>query len=252
VKLNNFTLVNCDTDSISICKNDQSPFTKEERDTLLDELNKQCDELIIWEDDGYFECVVVVKSKNYVLYDGKSIKYKGSSLRDSKTEPILRNFLQNALELIVHNKSDQLLPLYHDLIKQAHNVTDVSQWAVKKTVTTAVLTSERKNEQKIRDALKNKLMREGDKYYFVNVIDGEEPVVKKGEIQYLRDGTMKMQQREILKLVDEYDGGINTGHLVKRCYSVISILKNVIEIDKFLNYSLVKNKGKLKELVISI
>jgi hypothetical protein len=242
-------LVNCDTDSISWCKEDQSPFTEDERVAILDELNSLTDDLIIWEDDGNYDCVIVVKSKNYVLYSDGKIKYKGSSLRDSKTEPILRDFLQKALEYLIHKRDDELLGLYHDLVKQAHNVTDVSQWAVKKTVTYAVMHSERKNEEKIREALKNKLLREGDKYYFVNVIKGYEPVVKKGEIQYTKDGATKIQQKQTLMLVEDYDGDINVDHLLKRIYAVISILKNVIDIDKFLNYNLRRNKKRLEELL---
>jgi hypothetical protein len=171
-------LVNCDTDSISWCKEDQSPFTEDERVAILDELNSLTDDLIIWEDDGNYDCVIVVKSKNYVLYSDGKIKYKGSSLRDSKTEPI-----------------------------------------------------------------------EGDKYYFVNVIKGYEPVVKKGEIQYTKDGATKIQQKQTLMLVEDYDGDINVDHLLKRIYAVISILKNVIDIDKFLNYNLRRNKKRLEELL---
>ena len=62
--MHNFQLVNLDTDSITICKADQSHFSENEKETLLEELNSKYDPRIRWEDDGYYKSVVVLKIKN--------------------------------------------------------------------------------------------------------------------------------------------------------------------------------------------
>ena len=79
----NFILGPVDTDSISICKPAGAPFTEEEMQSLLDEINSYFPEHIKYADDGYFPRCVALKAKNYILYDGKKIKIKGSSLKAS-------------------------------------------------------------------------------------------------------------------------------------------------------------------------
>ena len=49
--MHDFLLVNADTDSISVCKKDMSPFSKEEQKKLLEELNNQFPEHIKFEED---------------------------------------------------------------------------------------------------------------------------------------------------------------------------------------------------------
>lgn len=64
-----FELVNCDTDSISFCRRDGGEITDSEREKLLNDLNSLFPNQILWEDDGYFKTMIVVKAKNYIMYD---------------------------------------------------------------------------------------------------------------------------------------------------------------------------------------
>ena len=48
-----FKICNFDSDSIMYCKKDMSPFSKEERDFLLKDLNKLYPEFIVFEEEGY-------------------------------------------------------------------------------------------------------------------------------------------------------------------------------------------------------
>jgi hypothetical protein len=67
----NFVIGPCDTDSVSYCKQDMSPFTSEEIDNLLSEIKQLSPEFMEWEDDGYYDTCIVLRAKNYVLWDGK-------------------------------------------------------------------------------------------------------------------------------------------------------------------------------------
>jgi hypothetical protein len=69
----NFNISVTDTDSISFCKKDKSGFSETERKALLDELNEISPEMMIWEDDGYYDTIIVFRAKNYALWDGKKI-----------------------------------------------------------------------------------------------------------------------------------------------------------------------------------
>ena len=90
-----------DTDSISFCKPDHSPFTEEEQQNLLNELNSLYPEKIKWDHDGIYDVVVIVRAKNYILKkDGKVIK-KGSALKSSKTEPKMKEFINEIIEVLL-------------------------------------------------------------------------------------------------------------------------------------------------------
>ena len=97
-----YTLVNIDTDALSFCKQDMTPFTKEELNYIHEGINDIM--YSEWEDDGYYEKFLVIKAKNYVTVEDGKIKRKGSSLTDSKKEPALRNLLDDIVECILENE----------------------------------------------------------------------------------------------------------------------------------------------------
>lgn len=254
-----FQLVNVDTDSFSIT--DGLRPTDSEFNQQIKELNSIYPELIVWEDDGIFDKVIVVKAKNYVLKTGDKIKYKGSSITDQKKEPILRQLLEGAINTLLvydpvkdkHHIDNQLQHFYKDFCKKALNPNDINDWCVKKTVTSAVMNAERLNEQKVLDACNNAIkqgvigkIQEGDKIWLYQAIDGEIQKVTKGKPVFLKDGTPKMVENQILKFPELYADDIDNWHYVKRCYDTLSILGNVINIDDFEKYHL-KSKRKLLE-----
>ena len=156
----NFNISVTDTDSISFCKPDQSPFTDDEKKELITELNSISPDKMIWEDDGYYECIIVIRAKNYVLWDGKKIKYRGSAITDSKREPALREMLENMCKDMIFNESQNLVSLYHQYIKEALCPTDIERWSQKKNISKAILNCKdnpkaRANEMVVYDAIKH-------------------------------------------------------------------------------------------------
>lgn len=220
--MHNFKLVNWDTDSITICKKNEEEFTKEELKNLLEELNNQFDELINFEDDGYFKTVIVLRAKNYVLYDGETIKTKGSALKDSKKEEAIKQFMTDIIETII-KKEFKYQEIYAKYIKEALNVTDIKRWSSKKTITDKVINPERTNEQKILDALDGMNYQEGDKVW----------------MYFKEDGS--------LGVAEKFDGNYDKMALVKKLYKTAQVFENVLPVEElFPNLSLKKNKELLE------
>jgi DNA polymerase elongation subunit (family B) len=246
--LHDFVIVNADTDSISFKKSDESEFSEEEKESLISEINSHLPELVKYEDDGYYETVIVVKAKNYVLKEaGKDkIKYKGSSLKDAKKEPILRKFLKEVIEDgLIFQKKDYK-DIYEDYIRKAMNITDIEPWCTKKSVTEKLMTSERANETKVIDALKGIDFRVGDKVFLFSDIDGMVQEEKKGEKVFLKNGSPKMIENHILRVKEHFTGSYDKWHYVGRVYNTIKILENIIDMDKVIKYHL-SSKRELAE-----
>ena len=220
----NFKLINADTDSIMISKQDGAEFTEEEKSSLLSELNSLFPDKINFSDDGYFPKVIILKAKNYILYDGKKIKKKGSSLRSSKTEKALSSFMDEVINVLLFEDQQKLLVVYNKYIKMVNNLTDIKPWAAKSTVTSSVLQPKRTNEQKKLDAIGDKPVSMGDKVYFYFTESGA------------------------LKLVDNWVNDHDRVKLMKRIYSTLTIFTNVIDMSVFPKYHL-KNKTIKAQLV---
>jgi DNA polymerase I len=243
-----FQLTNCDTDSIMFNKLDMEGFTEDERKSLLDELNSLYPDLIRFEDDGYFHTVICLKAKNYVLYDGKKIKMKGSSIKDQKKEPALKEMLDAMLDDIIFNKAQGLQQIYHKYIMEALNPTDIKRWCQKKTLTKSITNcatdpTARTNEKVIWEAVKDKQLQEGDKFYVYPTI-----LEKTIETTELKNG--KTKEKEIiikgLREVSDWSNDHDSDKLVERVVSTVDILSNVVDKDLFLDYSLKKNRPLLE------
>ena len=63
-------------------------------------MNKEFPELIAWEDDGFYDRVVIVKAKNYVLKEeGKNkLKFKGSCFKSASKDKALAEMLNQIAE----------------------------------------------------------------------------------------------------------------------------------------------------------
>ena len=221
----NFKLVNCDTDSVTVCKQDGSPFSESEQENLLKELNSLFPSQIHWEPDGYFESIIVLKTKNYILYDGKKVKIKESSLRDPKREPALKEFIHAIIDSIIYKKYNYL-EIYEKYVKEILNVTDIKRWSSKKTVTSNVMNGTRMNEIKVREAIEDSEYKEGDKCYMYYDLD------------------------ENLRLVEDFDGRYHITRLLGKLYKTALIFSNVIDKDLFKNYSLKRSEKELDKFKI--
>jgi DNA polymerase elongation subunit (family B) len=228
--IHDFKLVNLDTDSLSFAKSDESEFTPVEMEQIEKELNDimYCN----WEDDGEFSRVIVSKAKNYVLLPKGSEKYKkkGSSLTDSKKEPALTEMLDQLIDSLVFNKGLEK-DIYNRYIEEAKNIKDIKRWAVKKSITKKLLEGTRKNETKVTDALNLENVREGDKVWLFNKVEGEVQDVKKGEpVVYKKTGLPKMIPNKVLKLIEEFDGNYDVEHYIGRVDATLDILDAVLDI----------------------
>lgn len=219
-----FQISNCDTDSISFCKTDGTPFLLEERQSLVQEINDLSPEFMTWADDGYYSKVIILKAKNYILQseDGK-ITYKGSALKDQKKPIALKEFLHEIIDTILTEKYDYVT-IYNKYVKEILNMTDIKRWASKRTLTEKVLNGTRTNETKVLDAIKDAEYSEGDKLwvYFDNESN--------------------------LKLVENYNNDHNVAKLLKSLHSTAKTFDNIIEKGTFINYSLKKQQEALKDL----
>jgi DNA polymerase I len=221
---NNFQLVNCDTDSISYCKQDRSDFTDEERNELLFALNSLYPEKIKFEDDGYYKTVIVLKAKNYVLWDGKKLKTKGSAIKATTKEKALKEFINKTIQLILDNREDQLVSLYNEYVKEALAVKDIKRWASRKSVTEAVLNPERTNEQKVADALEGQEFQPGDRRYFY----------------FKSDGT--------LSVVENFNGDYDQYKLIEKIWKTLQIFSTIIDVSIFPKYHLKKQRHLLEQI----
>lgn len=252
LKTHNFTLVNLDTDSVSFCKKDGTSFTEEEQLSLLQDLNSHFPDKIRWEHDGLYDKVVVLKAKNYILYDSneddrKKIKKKGSSLKSSKTEKALKEFMDEIIECLIFDKQHELVNIYNKYIKEVHNIKDISRWCSKKTLTESVLNPTRTNEQKILDSIEDENLQMGDKiwlYFTEETSSIEVPKYRKGQIVGY---TTKEVKTYPLKLQKNWTGDHSIDKLIAKIYKTLLIFKNVINIEQFPKYHL-KNK-KVKKLL---
>lgn len=260
--MRNNVLVNCDTDSTMIAKPNGLPWTKEEREKFLEALNSNFPDLIRWEDDGYYSSVVVVKSKNYALLpEGETkIKTKGSSIRDQKKEPALREMMDKLIESMIYGKQNEIT-IYEQYVKEALNVKDIRRWCTKKTLTESIFNCKdhtqedidnktiRKNEADVWDAVKNEEgLQEGDKAYLYPVILGHQTIP--GGISEKTGKPLKDKVKEIngLKMDKYWQNDHDVEKLLERCYATVKIFKTVLDMNLFIDYSSKKNKHLLDQL----
>lgn len=228
--MNNFIVPVVDTDSITVCKKDFSPFTEDEIKNLTFSLNKNFDELIIWEYEFNVPSLVTLKAKNYALWDGEKIKIKGSAFKSSSREIALKELMSEFLDVMLKEQlSEELLytklvGIYHKYILEALNVKDIKRWASKKTITEKVLNPERTNEQKLFDALQGTEYSEGDKKW----------------VYFKTDGS--------LGIIETYDENYDKIKLIEKIWKTVSIFETILDIKKFPKYHLKRSQKLLEEL----
>lgn len=218
----NFILANLDTDSLSICKQDGSPFEEQELDNLLKELNSLMPEKISWEDDGYYPKVVIVKAKNYILYDGEEVKIKGSGLKASMKEPALKEFIGKVINCFVFDKQNEIMDIYHEYVKEIHNVQDIYRWSSKKTLTESILNPQRTTEQKIADAIAGKELQEGEKFH------------------------VYFTKEDKLKTPEDWTNDHDTEALLGKLYDTMTVFSSIFDMNQIPKYHLKSHKYKVE------
>ena len=219
-----FKIANADTDSISFTKHDEDSFTEEEKVELVRELNSLYPNTIRFEDDGLYKCVIVFKAKNYVLYDGKKIKTKGSAIKATTKEPALREFINSVISSIIDNRNDYA-GIYKNYVVEAMNISDIKRWVSRKTISEKTLNPQRTNEQKIYDIIQDGNFSEGDRIYCFFKSDGS------------------------LALADNFNGDYDKDKMLEKLFKTAEIFDTVIPMDNFKNYKLKRNKKELLEII---
>jgi len=166
MKQHDFIIGPTDTDSISFTKADMTPFTKEERQNLTKEINDISPEFMQWEDDGMYLTCISVRAKNYALWDGKKLVVKGASLKATVKSPAMKEFIQKIIWCIIEEKYNYV-EIYNTYVKEIMNITDITRFAVRKTITNKVMEAERTSAQKLLTAISGEddNYSEGDKAY---------------------------------------------------------------------------------------
>lgn len=223
-----FTIVNCDTDSISYADPKNSLQDAEVRNSLLSDLNSLYPSRIRFEDDGFYNTVIVFKAKNYAMWDGKKLKTKGSALKDAKKEVALKSMQQEIIWAIIEDKTNEyLVEIYNKYIKKVRDgisKEEIKDWCSKKTLTEKVWSSERANESKIKDAIDGTEYKESDKIW-----------------TYFRpDGS--------LGLMEKYNFDYDKSKMLEKVFKSVNIFENVLPEDIFINYKLKKNVDKLETI----
>lgn len=218
-----YVLCNADTDSVSIRKPDNSFFTLEERSLFLQKLNEQFPEFINFADDGYFSSFIVLKAKNYIMLDDKGkLTLKGSSLKSSTLEPILKQFLKEIIDSMLAERED-FLDIYLKYVRMASDIKDIRPWCSKKTISDTTLTGPGTTQVKMRAAIAGTEYVEGDKIYLF------------------------FKNDESLCLVENFDGDYDKDVMYKKLYDATSRFSGVINGDVFVNYSLKRSKKELDQ-----
>lgn len=226
--MHNFKITNCDTDSISFCKADMSPFTKEEHELLLKQLNGISPDMILWEDDGYYPIFIVLKAKNYIMVDEKGKRtIKGSALKSSTLEPLLKQLLGEFIDELVRGHEDaNLINIYHKYIRMIRDYNvDIKDIAKKMQLSPTTFNSTRANETKVIDAIKGTEYKSGDRIY----------------VYATKDDT--------LKLAEHYDNDYNMDGYLKKLFNTTKRFETILPVrELFKNYALKKNKKELETL----
>lgn len=219
-----FSLTNYDTDAIMVNKPNGSSFTKDERHGLLNELNNMFPDKIRFEDNGYYPRVICVKAKNYImqLEDG-TIKYKGSAIKATTKQLALREFIKEIIQEMLDGTCCYEM-VYMKYVKEILNITDITRWTSKKTVTSVVLNGTRKNETKVKDAIQGTEYTEGDKI----------------QTYFREDGT--------LGLAENFDGCYDKFKLLESLYKTACGFSTVIPKETFVNFKLKRSQKLLENL----
>jgi DNA polymerase elongation subunit (family B) len=220
----NFIIVNGDTDSIAFKKRDETPFTDQEQESLLAELNSLMPKNIVWKNDKHYRRVIVFKAKNYVMDDGKKVKVKGSALKASKKEPALREFIREVIDLLLKDRKEQVLFAYLKRVHEINNIADISPWCFKVTVTKKVLDPQATFQQKIRAAIGDYPVSEGDKVYLFFKEDGS------------------------LCLRENFAGDFDRMKLLGKLRDTIEVFANVFDVNLFPDLTLKRNQELLAGL----
>jgi hypothetical protein len=230
MQTHSFKIVGGDTDSIMFCKQDMSPFSEDEQEALLKEINSLLPQEIKFANDGIFPKVIYLKAKNYVMLDGKGKKkIKGSSLKSSTMEPILKQMLNEIIDAIMSDEEHKIKSIYNKYLELSQNITDITPWCSKKTLSPTTFNSDRKQETDIIDSIRGKEYGSGDRIYLFT----SSKIIETGEV-YKRTGLPKTKSIKYLTLKEDFTGEYCKKHYAKRVQETFKRFLPVLPEEMFL------------------
>lgn len=226
----NHRFILSDTDSVTFCKEDGSRFTEAEEAELLEGINSLFPENIRFESNGQYDTIVVVAAKNYVLHKvGEPLVIKGSGLKATLKERRLKRFIDEIINVLIHTPEPLVEPtilgLYNEVAREIMDITDITDWCTKKTITSKILKPTRTNEIKVLEAIGDKSVQEGDKIY----------------TYFKNDGSIGLDET--------FDGDYSKEKLLEKLYKTVVIFKQLLNITLFPNYKLKRNQKLLMEIL---
>lgn len=269
--MHSLKLINVDTDAILVQKENGDIWTRDEQYDFLKELNDQFPDKIKFDHDGYFDNVIVLKAKNYILKENGSnkVKVKGSAFKSATKEPAVTQLMQDIVNAILEDKMDTLVSIYEKYVEEAMNIQDISRWCAKKTITEPVLNCEgyekytkeelkqkeiRTNEIVVWDAVKNEeLIQQGDKVFVYPTVEissitykfHKPKQTKKEHIQKVKYKANYEYGLKLSKYWDKDKPNHDKQQLLKRLYDTMKIFQTILDINMFKNYALESNYKKL-------
>lgn len=227
--MHNFKIVGGDTDSIMFCKPDESPFTEDEQISLLMEINSLLPDKIRFKNDGTFPNVLYLLIKNYAMIDSKGKKkIKGSALKSATLEPILKQFLNEIIDLLLFNKVDEVVDIYEKYANMIDNIQDIRPWAKKQSLSSTTFDSDRTNETNVIDAIRGKEYGVGDKIYLIT----SAKMMPTGELYKVgkTKGQPKMKKVKYLTLLEDYNGDYDKQTYFDKLYKCVLRFETVIPV----------------------
>jgi len=222
--MNNYNLINCDSDGACFGKNNEDVDIKEIK-KLLKEFNNIIPEGIEVEFELLMPALVVSKSKNYAFVDTEGkVTIKGSGFKSSSKEIALKEMCEVMLKSMLGLVEESPVDIYHRYVAEAANIKDINRWTSKTTYTSSVVKEGRLQEKKKKRAAEGLNLSIGDKYYTYIKAD------------------------EWLGNPDQYNGTYHVEKYVKKVHNAAKTLASVIDIKQFPNYGLKGNKEKLQQL----
>jgi len=152
--------------------------------------------------EGSYAAMISLKMKNYVLvgYDGSKV-FKGSALRSRADEPFGRQFIADAVELLVTGEIERLADLYRDTLSRLQQgLVPPEQFCRRERVT----------ENTFGEALSKRWVRILDRVRVGDYVN----------VYRRKDGT--------LGLLEEYAGDEDRDHLALKLYKFAARLKDAV------------------------
>jgi hypothetical protein len=129
------------------------------------------------------------------------------------------------LNTLTDDQKKKIIDIYNQYVKEIMNITDISRWTTRRTLSDKVFKAKRTNEQKVLDAIDDSEYTEGDRAYFFFKDDGS------------------------LCLLERFDGNYNRDKLLEKLFKTAKTFETVLDVKTlFPNYSLKKNKELLRSI----